>query len=297
MIHSLETGVKDAINSFVVYCKAQGIWTAINASCILAGARTLSGALVPLKGTAPTNFNFVSGDYNRETGLKGDALTKYLDSNRNSNADPQDSFHMAVYGTELVIGGFLMSAGTSGATGRSNISATTRQCRNRTDANQGTSLTPSTPFTGCSRSSSIGFTIRANSADQAITATSVAPIDRNIFIFGTSTIGSALSTPSAIYYIKIHKNTTTNWVDAFILQKISINMSFTTAQGFNFDVSITFAVEGSNDNITYTNLSVSDNVMTFLANSTSKSIILNVLGDVPYKYYKVRILSIEFFRG
>jgi len=37
---SLETGVKDAINSFVVYCKAQGIWTAINASCILAGART-----------------------------------------------------------------------------------------------------------------------------------------------------------------------------------------------------------------------------------------------------------------
>ena len=99
------------------------------------------------------------------------------------------------------------------------------------------------------------------------------------------------SSPSAIYYIKIHKNTTTNWVDAFILQKISINMSFTTAQGFNFDVSITFAVEGSNDNITYTNLSVSDNVMTFLANSTSKSIILNVLGDVPYKYYKVKILS------
>ncbi len=195
---SLETGVKDAINAFVVYCKAEGIWTPIKASCILAGARTLSGALVPLKGTAPTNFNLVSGDYNRETGLKGDASTKYLDSNRNSNADPQDSFHMAVYGTELVTGGFLMGAGTaSGATGRSNISATTRQCRNRTDANQGTSLTPSTPFTGCSRSSSIGFTIRANSADQAITATSVAPIDREIFIFGTSTTGSALSTPSA----------------------------------------------------------------------------------------------------
>ncbi len=105
------------------------------------------------------------------------------------------------------------------------------------------------------------------------------------------------SSPSAIYYIKISKNTTTNWVDAFILQKISINMSFTTAQGFNFDVSITFAVEGSNDNITYTNLSVSDNVMTFLANSTSKSIILNVLGNIPYKYYKVRILSRSYPYG
>ena len=105
------------------------------------------------------------------------------------------------------------------------------------------------------------------------------------------------SSPSAIYYIKIHKKTTTNWVDAFILQKISISMSFTTAQGFNFDVGITYAVEGSNDNITYTNLSVSDNVLTFAADSTSKSIILNVLGDVPYKYYKVRILSRSYPYG
>jgi len=105
------------------------------------------------------------------------------------------------------------------------------------------------------------------------------------------------SSPSAIYYIKIHKKTTTNWVDAFILQKVSISMSFTTAQGFNFDVSITFAVEGSNDNISYTNLSLSDNVLTFAANTTSKNIILNVLGNVPYKYYKVKILSRSYSYG
>jgi len=105
------------------------------------------------------------------------------------------------------------------------------------------------------------------------------------------------SSAGAIYYIKIHKKTTTNWVEAFILQKISINMSFTTAQGFNFDVSITFAVEGSNDNITYTNLSLSDNVMTFVANTTSKNIILNVLGNIPYKYYKIRILSRSYPYG
>ncbi len=74
-------------------------------------------------------------------------------------------------------------------------------------------------------------------------------------------------------------------------------MSFTTAQGFNFDVSITFAVEGSNDNITYTNLSLSDNVLTFAANTTSKNIILNVLGDIPYKYYKVKILSRSYPYG
>jgi len=43
----LEPAVRIAINNFVVGCKADGIWTAIKASCILAGARTLAGALVP----------------------------------------------------------------------------------------------------------------------------------------------------------------------------------------------------------------------------------------------------------
>jgi hypothetical protein len=75
---ALENSVKIAINTFVVGCKADGIWTAIKASCILAGARTLSGALVPLAGNAPTNANFVSGDYNRKTGLLGDGSSKAL---------------------------------------------------------------------------------------------------------------------------------------------------------------------------------------------------------------------------
>ena len=51
----LEPAVRKAINDFVNGCKQDGIWDAIKASCILAGARTLAGALVPLVGTAPTN--------------------------------------------------------------------------------------------------------------------------------------------------------------------------------------------------------------------------------------------------
>lgn len=94
---ALETATRYAINNFVIGCKQDGIWTAIKASCILAGARTLAGALIPLAGTAPTNFNFVSGDYNRKTGLVGNGSTKYLDSNRASNADPNTNFHCAAY--------------------------------------------------------------------------------------------------------------------------------------------------------------------------------------------------------
>lgn len=98
---ALESVVKKAINTFVVGCKNDGTWSVIKSSCILAGARTLSGALIPLVGTAPTNFNFVSGDYNRKTGLVGNGSTKYLDSNRADNADPQDNSHRSVYLTTL----------------------------------------------------------------------------------------------------------------------------------------------------------------------------------------------------
>jgi len=94
---SLEEGVKLAYSTFVAGCKDDGIWDAIKASCILAGARTLNGALVPLVGTAPTSYNFVAGDYDRETGLIGDGSTKYLDSNRAVDADPQNNAHGAVY--------------------------------------------------------------------------------------------------------------------------------------------------------------------------------------------------------
>lgn len=92
----LEFAVGKAINDFVIGCKADGTWNAIKASCILAGARTLSGALVPLVGTAPTNTNFVAGDYNRKTGLAGGS-GKSINTNRNNNADPQNSQHFAVY--------------------------------------------------------------------------------------------------------------------------------------------------------------------------------------------------------
>jgi len=109
---TLESAVKTAINDFVVGCKADGIWTAIKTSVILAGARTLTGALTPLVGAAPTNFNFVGADYNRKTGLVGDGSTKYLDTNRNNNADPQDDNHNAFWlNTDPTATTRIMSAG------------------------------------------------------------------------------------------------------------------------------------------------------------------------------------------
>jgi hypothetical protein len=93
----LEYPVAVAIDEFIRGCKADGIWSAIKASCIMAGARTLAGALVPLVGPAPTNIGFVAGDYNRKTGLVGGGSVKALNSNRARSADPIDSFHASLY--------------------------------------------------------------------------------------------------------------------------------------------------------------------------------------------------------
>jgi hypothetical protein len=98
----LESGVKKAINRFIVGCKKDGIWDAIKACCILCGARTIAGALVPLAGTAPTAYGgWASGDYNRETGLVGNGTTKYLDTNRSGDDDPSTDGHLSVFATSV----------------------------------------------------------------------------------------------------------------------------------------------------------------------------------------------------
>jgi hypothetical protein len=101
----LEFGVGKAINDFVVGCKLDGIWNAIKASCILSGARTLSGALVPLAGTAPTNVGglFVSGDYNRKTGLVGNGTTKSLRTGLLANALSNTSHHLFFNGSSFPV--------------------------------------------------------------------------------------------------------------------------------------------------------------------------------------------------
>jgi len=191
----LESGVKNAINAFVVGCKADGIWSAIKASCILAGARTLNGCLVPLVGTAPTNFNFVAGDYNRETGLKGDGSTKYLNSNRANNADPQDSNHVGTWASETFANNTLIMAGSNpSAPGNNAIvaNASTQwnlRSRNSTaDFNQGTRTDNS--LVAISRSSASGYQLRSNTTTTSITRTSQTPSSDNIWILRGATYGT-----------------------------------------------------------------------------------------------------------
>jgi hypothetical protein len=186
---AMEERVKIAIDNFVLGCKADGIWTAIKASCILAGARTLTGALIPLVGTAPTNFNFVSGDYNRKTGLVGDGSTKYLNSNRNNNADPQNSKHLSIFisAAASVDGTVYIGARPDGG---SNAGAT--MLTRSTSSNGGvhlhsstlsTTVSSATGFRGASRSESANYLHRSGSSSVSFAIASESPADRQIAIY------------------------------------------------------------------------------------------------------------------
>jgi len=173
----LEPDVRLAVEAFVVGCKADGIWNAIKASCILAGAHTLNGALVPLVGTAPTNYNFVSGDYNRETGLVGDGSTKYLDSNRNNNADPQNNRHLSFYSSTAP---FSSPIGCI-AQGGSYIAGTYTSLAN--SVGQSGFTTSNTGFTGASRSQASVYTGRTGAVNYSIFNSSTLPTSINIDVF------------------------------------------------------------------------------------------------------------------
>jgi hypothetical protein len=227
----LEEKTKIAIDNFVLGCKADGIWNAIKASCILAGARTLTGALVPLVGAAPTNVGglFVGDDYNRKTGLIGNGSTKHLNSNRLNQTDPQDNQSLGVYistapgsGTSAYMGTAI--PGTSGATHfgadhsisngffRSRINSTIFVSNAHT----------ATGLMGMSRSSSSGFDVRAAGSTSFGTATSQPPAVGDVFVFGRNGSGAVnLPTSARFSYYWIGESLNLTLLDARVTDLIN----------------------------------------------------------------------------
>jgi hypothetical protein len=190
---TLETAVKTAINDFVVGCKDDGIWGAIKASCIMAGARTLAGALQPLVGTAPTNFNFVSGDYDRKTGLIGDGAAKYLNSNRANNADPQDNAHVSCYitaispGTGCYLGAIqIANEGFSGIL-RNGNTGLILQTRGAGDSIPVINSHLTTGFKGATRSNGTQMTRRFDDTTATVDYASTVTTNNNYFILALNT--------------------------------------------------------------------------------------------------------------
>ena len=223
---SLETATKVAIHSFVKGCKADGIWPAIKASCILAGARTLAGALVPLVGAAPTNFNFVSGDYDRKTGLMGDGITKELGANISSGSTGLIALnhHLAVYASTVASSsGFPAYIGANVLTGPiiyrggSSLYVTSMDVSNTI-----TALSASTAgFIGLARSSSASFNARAGSATVSTNVAFTSQSSADIFVFSRGGASSQLRSTARIAFYSIGESLNLALVDARVTALIT----------------------------------------------------------------------------
>ncbi len=190
---SLEPAVKTALNNFIAGCKSDGIWSAIKASCILAGARTLSGALVPLVGAAPTSINFVSGDYNRKTGLVGNSTTKYLNSNRAADADPQNNASLATWVSTPATASnwyYLGALRTTPTPAVYSVISTNVGFTLRNTASAPNSNRTGTGLAGVSRTASNSYNWRWAGATGTSTSASTGTYNANIFVYGANLNGA-----------------------------------------------------------------------------------------------------------
>lgn len=170
---TLETGYKDAVNTLVVSLKSASLWTPINRLFLFSTAKTLAGVAVPLKGAAPTALvNYVIGDYNRKTGLKGDGTTEYVNTGYADSDSPQNDNHIAIWDSDNIASGTGNKVGTG--TTRITDGNTTRFMANR-GTNTTTGLVSNTQFTGMSRNNSANFTARVSSTNVTLTVTSTTP--------------------------------------------------------------------------------------------------------------------------
>jgi hypothetical protein len=230
---TLEAGVKWNIDQFVRGCKADGIWTAIKACCILSGARTLAGALVPLVGTAPTNVNFTSGDYNRSTGLKGTAASnKNLLTNYTVLTSNVNNTHYSVFPTESISLNAELIGGQAGSVsnGLLGIYVDTSDTGNYFSCwNNGNYLGPLVrvnKLAGASRSTSSSFNARGNGSTQVLIQPSVSVpqnLGMRVFTRDIAGVAQSYSTGARLAFYSIGEALDLALLDARVTTLITSN--------------------------------------------------------------------------
>jgi hypothetical protein len=192
----LETAVRDAYSNFITNRINDGVFgtnggvlsqanSIIKGAFIMGGAQTISGALVPLIGSAPTRSGTESGwNYNRKTGLRGNGTNNDISSNRAANLNPQNNAHIAIYTT--VDGQGCATGTTTGAETQLLYSGTSRFFRVNVGANDAAAIgSPSaTGYWGASRPSATSILGRHNGINYTFSNnTSAAPGSAAIRIF------------------------------------------------------------------------------------------------------------------
>jgi len=167
-------------------------WDNMNSATSFVGVG-IQGITVPLRDgmTVPTNNNFVSGDLDQLTGLKGNASTKYLGTGLlATQIGTQNDVSISVYVTVPYItasryySGAFLGGDTLHLWGPSGASRSSAFGSLQTFGTQAMS-----GVVGVSRSDSSSQTSRSNQTNYAVGNNSVAPIAADYSVFASSGLG------------------------------------------------------------------------------------------------------------
>lgn len=204
---SLESGVKDAINALFVGCKADpsqfaGVsnYQSFRSLCLFAGPRTIAGCRVPLSNAMPAVLEYgTAGDWdlNRKTGLAGNGINNYLDTQYASASITKDNCGCFVYVSTADLisatGTYLSDQYTNATADFTGIFVTTLD-RLAFANQQGTTQPIAAPsrqltgFMGSSRITSASYSARYGGASYLQTRTSAANRGASTFyVFARST--------------------------------------------------------------------------------------------------------------
>lgn len=188
---ALESGVKEAINNFVVACKDTKIWEKLGLVTIMAGARSITGAITTLIGPVSTliNTNFTLSDYSRKDGFTGNGVDKYLTTGTYWwNAESLNDYHIAVNAPYVEQTGTATSQPLWGEGGTIYDQLTTYRASSRSTTLNTVAI--SSGFILIGRESSSTYYLREGKATTNYTVTSVNASAETIRIFRTSSIQS-----------------------------------------------------------------------------------------------------------
>lgn len=180
------TAYANAVNQYILDLKAiSGHWDTITQLLVFAGATTVAGGLVPIKGATPSHTALVDGDFALKTGVIGNTTTKFIDTGY-TNADfGQDNIH----GYALVTAAASVSSGLFGY-GPGPVNAFRIRWNSAARCNQGSNSTVSSTATGeygLSRSASANYRRMIAGTVTTITATSATPYVGKMTVLATGT--------------------------------------------------------------------------------------------------------------
>lgn len=104
---AVPTAYANAVNTYVLALKGvSGLWSAITQLVVPAGATTIAGAYISIKGNNFTGTNMVNGDVALKTGIKGNSTSKSLSTGYSGDftGTSQNSLHIYTYVSEVPTG-------------------------------------------------------------------------------------------------------------------------------------------------------------------------------------------------